>query len=606
MAPSHLYQQRQQEFDSAYQRWQQKFNTVSLLRVLSFLVGVLGAWLIYQLTDSVGYVLLELLFFFIVFVFLLKKHNAISWQRNQNLFLAQLNREEQERLQGSYHPTDTGSSYADTTHFYSGDLDLFGRKSLFALLNRTNTAGGNRLLAQWLLKAAPKQEIEQRQQAIQELAGALEWRQQFQAFGRHSTDTLENAATLKTWLEAPPAISNLPWITVVSILLRISTLLAGAAYLLDIVTYLVPLAFVACNALLLRYTFKEITETVEQTYQNAKTLRTTYVYLLRALENHPFQARRLQELKEKIYTKDVPASVRIRQLSSLLTNLQYRQNPYFYLLVNSTLLWDLYWMLRLEKWKKLVKGNMEQWIAIIAEAEALNSLAGFYYSNPDFVFPVITEANLVYQAKELGHPLLLPGKRVNNSFKLRGEGKTAVITGSNMSGKSTFLRTIGINGVLAMAGAPVCARHFETSIFQVFTSMRTQDSLEESVSSFYAELKRLKQLIEMLPLGQPVFYLLDEILKGTNSLDRNAGAQALIRQFHKHNASGLISTHDLALGEMTDELPGFVYNYSFNSEVIDEELIFDYKLQEGVCRSFNASKLMQQIGIEMKQHSNRT
>jgi DNA mismatch repair ATPase MutS len=168
-----------------------------------------------------------------------------------------------------------------------------------------------------------------------------------------------------------------------------------------------------------------------------------------------------------------------------------------------------------------------------------------------------------------------------------------------MSGKSTFLRTVGVNAVLALAGAPVCATGFEVAVFQLFSAMRTQDSLEESVSSFYAELKRLKQLIDRLPLEEPILYLLDEILKGTNSQDRHLGAQALIRQLHKHNASGFISTHDIALGDMAGEMPGFVENYSFNSEVINEKLVFDYTLQQGVCRSFNASKLMQQIGIEM-------
>nr|WP_255709870.1 hypothetical protein [Pontibacter harenae] len=175
-----------------------------------------------------------------------------------------------------------------------------------------------------------------------------------------------------------------------------------------------------------------------------------------------------------------------------------------------------------------------------------------------------------------------------------------VITGSNMSGKTTFLRTVGINMVLAFTGAPACAEGFTVAPAQVYTAMRTVDNLAENTSSFYAELKRLRVLLELTAQGQPVFYLLDEILKGTNSRDRHHGAMALIRQLHKRNASGLISTHDLELGAMEQELPGSVYNYSFNSDIIGDEIKFDYKLQRGVCRSFNASKLMQLMGIEME------
>jgi DNA mismatch repair ATPase MutS len=244
-------------------------------------------------------------------------------------------------------------------------------------------------------------------------------------------------------------------------------------------------------------------------------------------------------------------------------------------------------------------GTVRQWFAARGEAEALYSLAGFAYANPGYALPEITTHALQYEARQLGHPLILAGKRVSNDFSMDGLGKTLVVTGSNMSGKSTFLRTLGINAVLALAGAPVCATACRLSVFRVFTAMRTQDSLEESVSSFYAELKRLRQLIELLPTGQPVFYLLDEILKGTNSHDRHEGAKALIRQLHKHHASGLVSTHDLALGQLGEVSPEYVQNYSFNSDFADGKLHFDYKLREGVCRSFNASQLMRQMGIEM-------
>jgi DNA mismatch repair ATPase MutS len=294
-----------------------------------------------------------------------------------------------------------------------------------------------------------------------------------------------------------------------------------------------------------------------------------------------------------------PASVAIAELAATLRNLNYRNNAYFYALFGIISLWDLQYLIKTEDWKQRYRKALPQWIEALGDWEAMNSLAGFAYSNPHYIFPVISEQALQLRAEGLGHVLIKEDKRINNDIAFDGLGKTLVITGSNMSGKSTFLRTVGVNVVLALAGAPVCARSFTVSVVQVFTSMRTQDSLEESVSSFYAELKRLRQLIQRVDRSTPTLYFLDEILKGTNSKDRHHGAKALIRQLHRYPASGFISTHDLELGNMADEHSDYVQNYSFSSEVVAGKLLFDYKLREGICQSFNASELMKQIGIEM-------
>ena len=229
----------------------------------------------------------------------------------------------------------------------------------------------------------------------------------------------------------------------------------------------------------------------------------------------------------------------------------------------------------------------------------LNSLAGFSYANRGFTIPVIVDEAYQLSATALGHPLIRGKERVVNDFAMAGKGKVIIITGSNMSGKSTFLRTVGVNVVLALMGAPVCAASFTTSVYQVFTSMRTQDNLEESVSSFYAELKRLKQLLELIGTTHPVLFMLDEILKGTNSHDRHNGAASLIKQLTGTDSFGFVSTHDLELGALSDDA-GTIENYSFNSQVVDDEIIFDYKLHHGLCKSFNASKLMEKMGIKIE------
>ncbi|QHT65612.1 DNA mismatch repair protein MutS [Rhodocytophaga rosea] len=593
------FQQRQNSFGQQAARWQQQYNQLSWVRVLVFVAGIAGIWLLYRNDTAallvIGFAVLVLG----LFLYLMKKHNQIAYQRDQCRFMSQINQEETARLKGKHHPEENGNQHADAKHPYLTDLDIFGRSSLFELLNRSTTLGGNLLLASWLKQAASAQEIHQRQQTIKEMAPYIDWRQHFQASGMHVKASLPEIESLLQWIDEPPVLSPKKWLVGLVYILPVLTVTAILLSVFTEITYHLPAFFILINSALLGYTFKEVKDASEKTAKSAKVLK-VYAELLHTLETCPFQSERMQELKRALEHSHSKASTRIRQLSSLLYNLEARQNVYFYALVSSTILWDLFFVMRLEKWKEQVQEDIHLWLQSVSEAETLNSLAGFMYANPEYCLPEISSENLHLQAQYMAHPLILKEKRISNSIHLSGAGKTMVITGSNMSGKSTFLRTVGINAVLAMAGAPVCAAGFTVSIFQVFTSMRTQDSLEENVSSFYAELKRLKQLIDSLPEGKPILYLLDEILKGTNSQDRHSGAQALIRQLHRYNASGFISTHDLALGDMSKEIPGFVSNYSFNSEVVNDKLYFDYTLREGVCKSFNASKLMQQIGIEME------
>ncbi|MFT6827261.1 MAG: DNA mismatch repair ATPase MutS [Roseivirga sp.] len=269
-----------------------------------------------------------------------------------------------------------------------------------------------------------------------------------------------------------------------------------------------------------------------------------------------------------------------------------------YHIFNFLFILDVYWLIRAERWKKRTQEDIGAWFEAIGEIEALNSLGAYHFSNSEFSFPTISETPFDIKATAMGHPMINPLKRVSNDFDFSGKGGICLITGSNMSGKSTFLRTVGVNSVLALMGAPVCAQSMQISKLQVFTSMRTQDDLEESVSSFYAELKRLKQLLGSINNELPTLFMVDEVLKGTNSEDRHTGATALIKQLNKAYAFGFVSTHDLTLGTITTELQG-IKNYSFNSVIENDDIIFDYTLTPGICKSFNATKLMQKMGIEI-------
>jgi len=321
-----------------------------------------------------------------------------------------------------------------------------------------------------------------------------------------------------------------------------------------------------------------------------------YADLLELANDAPYQSRWWQ--LRQVDIKKAPAA--IRSVGRWFARLDYRLHPIFIFLVGIPFLWDLHCLAALEKWKKAHGAELAAWLDALADTEAMNSLAGFAFAHPHYPLPQVAwEENIRIEAAQLGHPLIPADSRVSNDFSLVGTGHTMLVTGSNMSGKSTFLRTVGINLVLAQMGSVVCADRLICAPVQVFSSMRTQDSLVENTSSFYAELKRLRQLLELagtLDSKLPVFYLLDEILKGTNSADRHRGAEALIRQLHPLPASGMVSTHDLELGEWA-ATQSFVQNFHFRSDVQDGQLHFDYKLYEIICQSFNASELMRMMGI---------
>lgn len=273
-------------------------------------------------------------------------------------------------------------------------------------------------------------------------------------------------------------------------------------------------------------------------------------------------------------------------------------NHFFYAIINGLWFLDVYLVRFSEKWKQGNGARFRRWTSVVSEMEVLSSVAGFHYSNADYVFPRVSSQPYSIRFARLGHPLIAEGARVCNDFAMNGRGTIAMITGSNMAGKSTFLRSVGVNMVLALMGAPCCAGFTEVSNMKVFSSMRTQDNLEQGVSSFYAELKRVEQLLQLITKGEPVFFLLDEMFKGTNSEDRHKGGFSLIKQLQGLNAFGIISTHDLELARIADA-HGLATQYSFNSKILDGQLLFDYKLTHGRCTDFNASELMRRSGIRI-------
>ena len=319
----------------------------------------------------------------------------------------------------------------------------------------------------------------------------------------------------------------------------------------------------------------------------------SYSRLIQTVENEEFRSQKLRELQSGLTN----ASSKFKELAQLASELEQRANLVIHLLLNPLFLWDIKKSIQLEEWKEKQGENLLQWIKILGEFDAYNSLGKFKFNHPDYIFPSFTDNYFEMKGENLGHPLMNRNKCVHNPIQIEKYPFFLIITGANMAGKSTYLRTVGVNFVLACIGAPVCAQHLILYPAKLITSLRTSDSLNDNESYFFAELKRLKLIIDELHAGEKLFIILDEILKGTNSIDKQKGSLALIQQFVRLQSCGIIATHDLLLGNLENEFPNNVRNYRFEADIKNDELTFSYTLREGIAQNMNASFLMKKMGI---------
>lgn len=595
-APENYFSNNKIKFLQEKEKLEKKDKKISFYRIVSFLILFVAIVYAANLRDAV-WVSILVFTLLILFVILLIWHRKVRKTLAISNALYQINEEELQKLSLKIAHFDDGASYSTDGHHYAEDLDILGKSSLFQLVNRAVTVGGKEWLADWLLNGFPHQEIKKQQLAVRAIAGNSTWQQNFQAAARLvKAQSDSSSKAFHSWLAASPVFSAPKIYYALSILLPFLFLVASSLVFFINLPPAVVMLFLLINIIVAGSFQKNAAEQINKLTRSIPAINTyqALVKVAETLSHEQLTACNLGRFAEK-----EKVSSRFTNLFNIIHWLENRNN-FMYWFINAFLLMDIRIVLSAENWKAQYRALAPQWLEDIHKLEALNSLAGHAFANPEHHFPEPVAQQCRISALQLGHMLIHAKERVSNDFTLSGEGQLTIITGSNMAGKSTFLRTLGINLVMARAGAPVCATHFEFSDLLLFTSMRTQDKLEESVSSFYAELQRIKQLLGLIQSqSRPVFFMLDEILKGTNSEDRHRGAAALVRQLNKTNAFGLISTHDLALGQIEKE-DAKVNNFHFGSVIKGNDINFDYKIKPGICQSFNAGKLMQLMGIALE------
>jgi hypothetical protein len=592
-----IYQERLDDFLKQQKEKASKMFQIGNVRVALF---VLMIYLLFQFFSSefeVMYWWWGFLAVVPVFVLFVRMHQRHFDEKRRIDELVVINEKELKILKTNQPEFDGGEEFDDPHHDYCSDLDLFGSSGIFAFVNRTSTAKGKERLAN--LFKAPLNEVDAiytQQDAVKVLNPKIAFRQAFMANGRITEDTLDDIAYLQAWTAAPVAfIDSTPWKITRVVLPLLSV--AALVYFIISFNHLPLLLMGIINFALLGIKSKYVGKEHTEIGKRQEILR-MYVSLLNLANQEDFgDSTILNEIKKT--AKEAQSG--FGRLSKIVDYFDQRLNIFVGLGLNLLILYDVQCLFALEGWKKKHKQFLNNWLDSVAELDCLISLATFNYNNAELNFPQLEKSDKLYiHAENLGHPLIPISERVCNDTKLGSQHNVFVVTGSNMAGKSTFLRCVAINLLLAKCGAPVCATSFKCSVMDIMTSMRVQDSISQQTSYFQAELLRLQYIIKSLKEGKPTFIILDEILKGTNSEDKLLGSQLLVQHFLDFNCLAMVATHDLELGNMQDELPGKVENLCFESIIENDELSFDYKLNRGIAKNKNATFLMRKMEIVPK------
>ncbi len=596
--PLDLYRSRKHDFEQLAQKLDRQGLRLANTRLVLFLAAAALAVLvwIHRLPNEV---LWPALAAFASFIAVALWHDRVIGREQRAKIRAQINDNGLARLEDRWDSLPAkGERFLDPEHPYARDLDIFGAHSLFQLVDATTIRPGEDVLGRWLSAPSPLAEVAARQEAVRELAPLFELRETLECEGRLLAREKPDVAALIAWAEGPsplPAWAANPWLPRALPLLTLALFLAGREKWIPSWLWL---AVVAVQAALIGLTVRGVGRLSNAiSARGEKLLR--FEKLLEVAERTQFTSPKLAQLSQALRSSGAPPSVEMARLVRDAGFLQLRMQPLFHFPVNVLGLWDLHFAGSLVRWQSRAGKRLRLWMEALGELEALSSLARFCFDNPAASWPVLKEEGPRLCGQGLGHPLIPEARRVVNDVELGDSVRALLITGSNMSGKTTLLRTLGVNAVLALAGGPVCAQKLELSLLDVRTSMRIQDSLAQGLSFFYAELRRLKMVVDGCQQS-PSLFLLDEVLQGTNTAERHAASRAILRRLVDRGAIGGIATHDLGLCTLEEQTGGRVSNVHFTDQIKDGEMLFDYRLRRGVVSTTNALALLKKVGIDVE------
>lgn len=598
MNPENHYTERLSLTEGQLQQVKKQIFRISMLRLALFIAGIAGLYFFFNQTTLL--IICICLTFLPLFI-LVKIHNRFFIRKEWLETQARIIQEELQALSSDYSSFEDGKEYVNPEHPYSFDLDIFGRRSLFQSINRTCTFFGKDRLAKWLQNHLhEKTSIEKRQEMVREISEHTLFREQFRVAGLVHHGQSSDAEKIQAWSQSPAQYLHAGWVKafiwgvpVINSLLLITSLIGWTSFSCLGLSF--GIFLVLSFGVIKRATY------IQETYGKQLKSLNGYARLIALAKAEDWKSAGMLELMERFNLNGQSPVQALQQLSKELDRLDLRNNQFLYVLLEGSIFFQLQEIVRIERWKVRYGQHISEWLETVGELDALCSLGTFAYNHPQYTYPELTEKPFRFLATQMGHPLMPASQCVKNDATIPSRPFFLIITGANMAGKSTYLRTIGVNYLLACVGAPVCCEKLKLHPNQLITSLRTSDSLSDNESYFFAELKRLKRIIDLLNQGQQLFIILDEILKGTNSMDKQKGSFDLIRQFMQLKANGIIATHDLLLGSLIKQFPEEIRNYCFEADIKDNELTFSYKLREGVAQNMNACFLMKKMGIILQE-----
>ncbi|MGR5145793.1 MutS-related protein [Photobacterium alginatilyticum] len=592
------YKKRQTKHKIELAEKEKYHRNISHLRLLLVVTTITAASILYN-HNYIEVIITAIFISGTIFLLLVRKHLLVEDKITRLKALIVINNNGISRAEGRWHSLpDSGSDFINEEHLFTSDLDIFGDSSLFQRINTAHTKFGREALAAKLSKPSQTfSSIYENQCAVLELAANLEFRQNLEQAS--SQVKSHNINQTIAWLGDKNTCLGLQQKKGLVRLLPIVSFGSSCAEFIFFQTFFIPVLFYALQTLVALKYHKQ-NQSLLTSFDNKKNSLKDYTGILRIIEEQRFTSQALRKLHKRMMSdRCTRPSVELATLNYLLNQASLRHNKLVHLFINILLLWDCRYTIKLMEWKARNGASIATWFEVIGEVEALASLSVLSYENPSWTMPTINNSNAI-DAKNIKHPLLEAENNIGNDFSLGHNKDTAIISGSNMSGKSTFLRTVATNLVLAYAGAPVNADNFHCGQFTIVTSMRTVDNIDKKISTFYAELIRIKKMIDVAKTGN-TFFFIDEIFSGTNSRDRLEGAFQVIKALNTPNCIGIVSTHDLALCELTTNNMFTAENYHFREHYQDAKIYFDYKIQPGHSTTSNALFMMQQLGIPVNQ-----